>query len=72
MQRDALTDDGTHSVDEGKRRAREARLRCEIDEVEGAHAGDLRGPRRREGAAASRDGYEARVPAARRDASPRF
>src|SRR5205814_10451606 len=40
VERDALTDDGAHRVDEGKGRAREPVFRGEVDHIESTHAGE--------------------------------
>ena len=66
MQRQAPPDDAPHRIDEGERRPRKMTLGREIDEVERPHARDLGGPRRRERAAAGRDGDEVG------SAAPRF
>src|SRR5256885_5952405 len=58
-----------HSVDEVERWAREPPFGRQIDEIERAHPGDLRGARCGEGAATGRDRDEVRVAAARREES---
>src|SRR5256885_9014338 len=55
-----------HSVDEVERWAREPPFGRQIDEIERAHPGDLRGARCGEGAATGRDRDEVRFAAARR------
>ena len=55
VERDATTYHGAHGVDEAEWRAREPAFRRQIDEVQGTDTGDLRGTRRRQGAAAGGD-----------------